>query len=158
MVTPDRFTIGECQRRSFKKHLLDGLSRFGAKRLRTEQDQYQQHQHYYRTNHNARYRYSPSPVIRARPMSGRDDIFPHQLPSPHYKYEPHRTWSLDQILTFRKALAKLILNNDGRLMMLTPDEKRLVVDCGASCTITHDLNDFIEPPRPVANVTLQGIG
>ena len=60
------------------------------------------------------------------------------------------------------ALHDLILEHQALLSevlpTLTSDEIHLIVDSGASITVTNNINDFIEPPRPVQDgFELKGI-
>ena len=78
----------------------------------------------------------------------------HAVPA----YEARTHYSPDEAADLRERLFVLEEENDSGVILLTPDEIRLVVDSGASCTIANCLDEFISPPTKAQPRELKGIG
>ena len=108
-------------------------------------------------NFNYRYKGSPVPIIQSR-HRGAKPAFQFTLPTVAPVFQPKKNYSTAEIESFREQLHALECENDRGVVSFTPDEIRLILDSGASITISNCLTDFISPPTPVQETTVRGIG
>ena len=80
-------------------------------------------------------------------------IFHHHSPPKQYKPDVKRT-----DLEKRKLKVFLsALNATANGLSVTPDEVMLVLDSGASCTLTLSMYDFISPIKQLKNTYISGM-
>ena len=109
------------------------------------------------TNFNDRFRGSPVPIIKSR-HRGAKPVFQLTVPLAAPVFEPKKTYSAAEVECFREQLHALECENDRGVVCFTPDEIRLILDSGASISISNCLSDFISPPSKVQSTTVRGIG
>ncbi len=77
------------------------------------------------------------------------------VPIPATHYEPSSTSTQSPKIQLSYSL--LASSNETFPTMFLPTTVLLIVDTGASGSISHEISDFISTPRPVQPTTLQGI-
>ena len=133
-----------------RRTLTNTIQRYGKRRFNARRI----HSSNFKHRHSA----SPIPIVQARSHSSTPNAFLMHIPHAVPAYEARTHYSPDEAADLRERLFVLEEENDSGVILLTPDEIRLVVDSGASCTISNCLDDFISPPTTAQPRELKGIG
>ena len=91
---------------------------------------------------------------RVRKSHESTDVVPRLPPK---MYSPLTPRTDEQNKKLFQVLSAVTSVNTAQQQGMTPDEVVLVIDSGASCTITNSLDDFVGPVHKVQNCTISGI-